>query len=290
MVIRIGRQHALIAAVLIIAVTFVFALCAEKKNTAVSSQIGTELPIVMYHHVTEKDSKAGKYVIKTSELESDLSFLKNRGYTAVTVSDLIDYVDGKKTLPQKIVMITFDDGFESVYQLAWPLLQKYQMKAVASAVGTITETYTQNGDKNINYAYMTWDELSEIDKSEEFEVQNHTYDMHHTDSSHRKGLSRMNGENEETYKKALTEDLSKMQESLKQNSGINATAAVYPYGVYSSSTLGIVKELGFRCSMVCEERINTVIPGDSDSLFNLGRYNRPSGISSEEFFKKMKIE
>ncbi|MGN0469006.1 MAG: polysaccharide deacetylase family protein [Acutalibacteraceae bacterium] len=289
MIIRINKLHVLALAVLAVSVSFFFALRTEQKSEAVISQ-NRSLPIVMYHHVTQNSRRAGKYVVLQNELESDFDYIKKCGYTCVTVSDLIEYVNGKKELPEKIVMITFDDGFESTYELARPLLKERNMKAVVSPVGTITQTYTDNGDKNVNYAYMTWSELSELDKSDEFEVQNHSYDMHYSESGKRKGLSRMSGESEDAYHDALTNDLGKMQKLLKENSGINATAAVYPFGVYSSSTLEIVKELGFQCSMTCEERINSISSSDPDSLFELGRFNRPSSVGTKQFFEKLGIK
>ncbi|MCM1363826.1 MAG: polysaccharide deacetylase family protein [Faecalibacterium sp.] len=287
MIIRIRKIHLLVVVTVIICISFVMAVRAEPKTTFTSSSGGINLPVVMYHHVTEKESRAGRYVIKTSELKSDLDYIAKCGYTTVDVQDLIDFSNGKIDLPDKIIMITFDDGFQSVYKLAWPLLKEKKMKAVLSPVGVITELYTQNGDTNINYAYMTWDELREINMSDEFEVQNHSYDMHHSEKGERKGISRLNGESEKEYTEKLTADLTKMQTLLKNNSGITATAAVYPYGSYSSSTLSIVKSLGFKCTMLCEERINVIKKGNKDCLFNLGRFNRPSGKSSEAFFEKL---
>ncbi|MGN1419844.1 MAG: polysaccharide deacetylase family protein [Acutalibacteraceae bacterium] len=289
MIIRINKLHVLALAVIAVFVSFFFALRAEQKSEAVISQ-SRSLPVVMYHHVTQNSRRAGKYVVLQSELESDFDYIKKCGYTCVTVSDLIEYANGKKDLPEKIVMITFDDGFESTYELAWPLLKERNMKAVVSPVGTVTQTYTDNGDKNVNYAYMTWSELSELDKSDEFEVQNHSYDMHYSEKGKRKGLSRMSGESEDAYRDALTNDLGTMQKLLKKNSGIEATAAVYPFGVYSSSTLEIVKELDFQCSMTCEERINSISSSDPNSLFELGRFNRPSSVGTKQFFEKLGIK
>jgi len=161
------------------------------------------------------------------------------------------------------------------------------MKAVLSVVGSITETYQENADRNVNYAYLNWDDLRELNESEEFEIQNHTYDMHSTNNSGRKGLSRKSGESPVDYENALTDDLSRMQELLKNLSGVDASAVAYPYGSYSRETLEIVKKLGFKASFVCEERVNTVVRADSNSLFDLGRFNRPSGKSTEDFFKKL---
>lgn len=286
MVLKINRFHVFVFLTCLLAVLLVFAVGAEKKEKAVSAA-GVSLPVVMYHHVTENANRAGKYVVKKEELAKDLDYIQSMGYETVTVADLIAYVDGKKQLPEKIIMITFDDGFESTYKLAWPLFAERSMKAVVSPIGSVTEMYSENGDQNVNYAYMSWDQLAEIDKSDEFEVQNHTYDMHYSESGKRKGLSKMSGESDEQYKEILKNDLVKMQTLLRENSAVRATAAVYPFGLYSKPTLDVVRELGFRCSMVCEERINRIEPGNSDSLYNLGRFNRPSGKSTESFFSKL---
>ncbi len=287
MIIHIRKFHVFAAVVCVLCVSFLFALKAERKTAPTSLSNGRDIPVVMYHHVTENPKRAGKYVILKSELEKDLDLIEKSGYTTVTVKDLIDYVDGKTVLPEKIIMITFDDGFESVRELAWPLLKKRNMKAVLSVVGSITETYAENKDRNVNYAYLNWDDLRELSQSGDFEIQNHTYDMHNTGSGSRKGLSRKSGESPVDYENALKDDLSRMQTLLKNLSGVDATAVVYPYGSYSKETLSVVKKLGFKASFVCEERVDRVSPSDKESLFNLGRFNRPSGKSSEEFFKRI---
>ncbi len=289
MVFRLRKIHFVALALAAILISAIFTLKSENVVRLASSN-QTSLPIVMYHHVTQKDSRKGKYVVKDSELKDDLDYIKKSGYTCVTVNDLIDYINGKKNLPKKIIMITFDDGFESIYQIVWPLLKERSMKAVISPIGSVTQEFSKNGDKNVNYAYMSWNELRELEESDEFEVQNHTYNMHKTDNGSRKGLSRMKGESQDAYSDALTEDLTKMQKLLQSKSNINANAIVFPYGLYSKSTMQIIKKLGFKCSMVCEERINKLTVGDEDCLFNLGRFNRPSGITSEKFFEKILVD
>ncbi len=289
MVIKLKKNHLFLFLLSLIVLSFLITLKSEDIIKMTSENSELTLPIVMYHQVTEKETRKGKYVIMTDELENDINYLKKCGYSFVTVNDLIAYVNGKTTLPKKIVMITFDDGFESTYRLVWPLLKEKKCKAVVSPVGIFTDEYSKNGDKNINYAYMTWSELGVIEKSEEFEVQNHSFNMHKDSKDDRKGLSRMNGESEEAYSDALKEDLLKMQKLLKENSDINPSAIIYPYGIYSKSTLSVIRELGFNCSMVCEERINKIEFGDKESLYNLGRFNRPSGVSSKDFFKRLGI-
>lgn len=287
MVIRLNKLHALALVFCFLCVSFFLAVRAEKKVSPAAEAPGRNLPVVMYHHITEKPARAGKYVITASELRHDLETIQKNGYVTVTVRDLIDYVDGKRQLPEKIIMLTFDDGFESVRELAWPLLKEKQMTAEIFAVGSITETYSQNHDRNVNYAYLNWDDLRELDESGQFEVHNHTYDMHSTNNKGRKGLSRKRGESPIDYEETLKDDLMHMQQLLKSCSGVESLAVAYPFGSYSNETLGIVRSLGFKATFVCEERINRIIPGDGECLFDLGRYNRPSGVSSDSFFERL---
>lgn len=290
MIIHLKKFHFLFAVLIVLCVSFFLALRAEKPVRRVSAGNNERfLPIVMYHHVTEKPKRAGKYVIKAQELRSDLEYIEKKGYTTVCVQDLLDFTSGKKELPEKIIMLTFDDGFESVMELAEPMLKEKKMRAVLSVVGSITETYSENHDRNVNYAYLGWDDLSELQKRGVFEIQNHTYDMHNLNKSGRKGMARKSGESPIDYENALTQDLTRMQKLLESRSGIEATAVAYPYGSYSNHTLEIVKKLGFCASFVCEERVNRIAPGNGDCLFDLGRYNRPSGKSTEEFFEKLGV-
>ena len=111
--------------------------------------------------------------------------------------------------------------------------------------------------------------------------------MHKNDASSRKGMTKLKNESYSEYKEALKGDINKLQSLLRNNCNVEPDAVAYPYGAYTNETLNIVKECGFKCTLTCEERINYITQGQPDSLYNLGRYNRPSGISSEEFFNKI---
>lgn len=288
MIIRLGKFEATIFCALIIFISFIGAVSYENKSTATISRTQTvKLPIIMYHHITENAGKAGKYTVLTDELEKDLEYISAKGYTAVNVQELIDFVQYGKTLPEKPIMITFDDGFESFYYLAFPLLQAHSTKVVVSVIGSVAEKYSMINDHNINYSNLTFDEINELNNSGIVEFQNHSYNMHHNTSDGRKGMSKNKNETEEDYALALKNDLDKMQEIMWKNCKIKPTAVVYPYGAYSKSTLETVKSCGFECTMLCEERINLITQGNTECLHNLGRYNRPSGVSTEAFFENI---
>lgn len=288
MVIRLGKFEAAIALTLIIAVSFISAVRYENRSVDVlSARQQITLPVIMYHHITENKNKTGKYTVLNDEFKADLEYIKEKGYEAVTVNELISFVKQGKPLPDKPIMITFDDGFESFYSLAFPILKEYGMKAVVSVIGSVTEKYSQINDHNINYSNLTFDEIKELDGSGLVEIQNHSYDMHKNDQGQRKGMSKNKKESESDYALALKNDLEKMQKTLWDNCQIKSTAVVYPYGAYSKETLGIVKSSGYECTMLCEERINTLTQGDTECLYGLGRFNRESGIATEDFFERI---
>lgn len=278
MIFRLNRFCGMII-LFVLALIFLLILTNPNSATVSSSEMSTSisLPILMYHHMSESWDKVGRYTVHVDEFESDLIFIAENGYTTVTINEVIAYVNGEGELPQKPIMITFDDGFYSTYSLAMPLLEKYEMKAVVSVIGSVAQIYSETLDTNVNYANLNWADIELMNDSEFIEIQSHTWDMHGDGTSGRKGISRLNGETFEQYELALSEDLSKMQAALYENCSITATTIAYPYGAYSSETLEIIKNLGFEASFVCEQRVNTITVGDADSLYNLGRYNRASG-------------
>ena len=195
---------------------------ASIDNSHIPAEDNTiELPILMYHHMLKSSKLLGDYTITPTEFENDLKYLKEHGYTTIQVQDLISFCNGESTLPEKPVMITFDDGYESVYEYAYPLLKQYGMKAVVSIIGYYTDLYSKTEEKHINYSHLTWTQLREMVESGVFEIQNHTYNMHGNNT--RRGLRKKDGETEEEYCSAISADLLQVQNEVKRNLGIAPT-------------------------------------------------------------------
>ena len=85
-------------------------------------------PVLMYHKVDWK--MRNDLTVSIKQLEMHLKFLKENKYESISMNQLIDFLEGKRFLPSKPVLITFDDGYLNNLELAYPLLQKYQFKAV----------------------------------------------------------------------------------------------------------------------------------------------------------------
>ena len=163
---------------------------------------GVRLPILMYHSILKDSARQGNYVVSPDVLAADLDALQQRGYETVTVTDLLAYVQDGEPLPEKPVMITFDDGYYNNYVYAYPLLQQRGMRAVLSIIGSQTALYTAEGTENAYWSHLRLDRLREM--QDVFEVQNHSWNLH--EYGERRGCLRRSGETEESYESLLRED------------------------------------------------------------------------------------
>ena len=239
------------------------------------------LPLVMYHHILADKAGCGDYVITPEMLESDLIYLRDRGYTAVGVEDVLRWLDGEGELPDKPFMLTFDDGHESFACYVLPLLEKYDMKAVQAPVGAWADKYTEDPDDDPAYAYMSWARIAEIAASGRVEIADHSYDMHLTEP--RYGLKKKKGEDEAAYEAALTADLEKAEAKLAAACGYVPTVYAYPYGAYCPEAKRILAERGYRIVFTCVEQVNVIKRGAAEPL-ELGRFNRAYRLDREKFF------
>ena len=110
--------------------------CINKLRSAGAADTAdytTDLPIITYHHIKEGASQSTE--VTPEAFERQMTALKNAGYNTVTLEQVEAYVRKGEPLPEKPVMITFDDGYRSNYTLAYPILQKYSMKATIFAIG-----------------------------------------------------------------------------------------------------------------------------------------------------------
>jgi len=98
------------------------------------------LPILLYHKISQNYN--GLLTITEAMLEEQFTYILNNSYTTITFKDLIDYHLQRKPLPEKPIIITFDDGFLNNYTYLYPLLKKYNLKA------TIFLTVQHIGDTN----------------------------------------------------------------------------------------------------------------------------------------------
>ena len=241
-----------------------------------------EVSIIMYHGLLDDVKRQGTYVLDPSVFEEDLKWLTANGYRTVTVADLIAFVDGEGALPERCVMLTFDDGYYNNYLYAYPLLEKYDVKMVFAPIVYYSEIFSRSDADHAVYSHATWEELREMAASGRVEIQNHSYSMHSLKG--RRGSTKMAVESDAAYKKALVEDTEKAQDLLTAEVGVTPNCYVYPFGAISKGEESILREMGFAATFTCESRRNRITVGDGECLYGLGRYLRPPKVSSAQYF------
>lgn len=253
------------------------------NNTVTETAETRPVLILMYHQLLK--SRKSKYIVTPETLRADLRTLKKHGFQSIRATDLISYVDGVGTLPKKPVLITFDDGHYSNLFYAKDILQEEGFTAVENVIGKFSENSTvTNTGGNPNYSHLTWDEIREMDGCGVFEIGSHSYDMHNY--TPRFGVGQKAGEADAAYRAALSADVTKLQNILREECGANPRVFAYPFGKYNALTKEVLDGLGFRVMLTCNEGISNVKVGDKKSLWQLKRYNRDPEYDMDEFLTK----
>ncbi|MBZ2123428.1 MULTISPECIES: polysaccharide deacetylase family protein [Streptococcus] len=206
-----------------------------------------KLPILMYHaiHVMDPSEAANSGLIVDPEtFESHLKALKEAGYYTLSPAEAYKALT-ENVLPEnkKVVWLTFDDSLKDFYTQAYPILQKYQMKATNNVI----TGFVQAGREDI----LTLDEIKEMKKNG-MSFEDHT--VNHPDLS----VSSADTQNSE---------LQDSKEYLDRNLSQTTTTVAYPSGRYSETTLQLAEKLGYKMGLTTNNGLASL----SDGLLSLNR-------------------
>ena len=245
-----------------------------------------DIPVLMYHSINSRESRTGDYVITPKAFRKDLEWLRDAGYQTVVVQDLLNYVEEGVPLPEKPVMITFDDGYYNNYLNAFPILKEMGMKAVISIIVSETDKYSELQEDRENYSHLTWEQIREMMDSGLIEFQNHSYGLHKNGKqAARKGIGKKPGESTEAYQQAIREDVEKGQARFVEMTGYAPTAFTYPFGTVSEDSYPVLEELGFRATLDAQGKPFR-LTRDPACLVRIPRYNRPWGKTAQQIIEK----
>jgi len=182
------------------------------------------VPILMYHHIEinprPNDTVYAALYVSPIQLDQQLAYFAAHGINPITFDDLMLALDGKETLPPNPIILTFDDGYQSFYDNAFPLLKKYHMKAVQFVI-TQVETAP---------AYLNWNEIIELDKSGLVEIGAHT---------------RNHPNLPDLSQAAIIDEIRGSKKDIETHLGHTIHWFAYPYGSYNSFIIQEVKNVGF---------------------------------------------
>ncbi len=262
-----------------------FNAAPEEAAADLDARASVQLPIVMYHFVLERKVASGDIYITPDGLRQDLDFLVSNGFSTVTIDELIAYVHDGAKLPEKPVLLTFDDGFYNNLHYAEPLLKERGMRAMMAVVGEFSQDTVDTGDINVRYSYVTWDQIRQAAGTGVFEFQSHSWALHRLAGA--QGVKRKRGESAEAYVERLEKDLTKLSDKLEELTGKRPTAFAYPFGAFSDISSDALQDIGFLVTMTSTEGVNTLVRGDPSSLIHMDRYTRKAGEGTERFFGRV---
>ena len=252
-----------------------------------------DIPVLMYHHI---DENTNSVTVTEENFESHMKALTDAGYTAVSMAEVYEYVMGRGTLPEKPVMITFDDGYRSNYELAMPILEKYGMKAVMFPIGSsVGKSKYKDADHEI-IPHATLGEIAAMAESGVFEIGSHTYDMHQSlqyeiecgNSSPRIDMDRLDGEEEQAYLNAVRSDFVRSWADIQSATGENFMLTLaYPRGVWTNEAAAVLCEMGVKMTFSTEEGVHTVVRGLEQSLYGIRRFNVDGAMTADEILAKI---
>jgi peptidoglycan/xylan/chitin deacetylase (PgdA/CDA1 family) len=224
------------------------------------------VPILMYHYISEPPADADVYrrdlSVTPENFEAQLAWLRSQGYQTIKLSDLVYHMTLGWPLPDKPVILTFDDGYRDNYTQALPLLRKY------GYVGTffLVTKPIDDGDP----AYLTWDMVKEMHRAG-MDIEPHGYrhyDLRDKDIDF------------------LVYEIVGAKEAIEARTGETARFFSYPSGSYDDQTVAVLKSAYFWAAVTTAQGATHT----SDSLFELTRIRMRGRHDLEDFVALMALD
>lgn len=195
---------------LLLTITVAFPCLTFANNTV-------NIPILCYHNFNP--TVPGSMNLTPQKFEAQLKWLKDNGFTIIPLKQAVEYLQDKRdSLPAKSIVITADDGWESVYTYMFPLVKKYNIPVT---LFIYPQTISQGKHA------MTWDQLKELQHTGLFDIQGHTY-WHPNFKQEKKKLSSPD------YEKFVKKQLVDSKKILEDKLGIKISFLAWPFGIYDN--------------------------------------------------------
>lgn len=215
-----------------------------------------------------------------STFEKQMTYLKDQGYVTVGLDDLAAWQLGMKKLPEKSVVITFDDGDRSVLEIAYPILKRLGFKA------TIFVVTSRVGKEWQQIEGLTWEELRFLRYSGVFAIESHTDDLHYKVKTSRgtvpvfaaMGEGLHSPEREVSWRSFVYDDLVESRRLIAANVGSDSRHLAWPYGFGGGELDSLAVAAGFHTISTLDDGMNMPRPvpvGLPEAPFSLRAISSP---------------
>lgn len=266
----------------IVLLLLVATLGASAVPESVAGPIPARLPVpgqtfwvLCYHDVrydVRGDIDDDQTAVDARQIISHFEWIKRNGWTVIDIDDVLAARRGERPLPEKSVMLTFDDGYASTYDIVFPLLKLYGFPAVVAVVTSWMET---PADEPVRYGdelrprenFLTWEEVREMQASGLVEIASHSHDLQRGVPGNPQGNIQPAGttfrydaasgtyEDEAGYLARVRSDLARSVTLIRENTGVAPRTMVWTYGAHSRLLVEMAADLGMPVTMTTEGRL-----------------------------------
>ncbi|MBS6083047.1 MAG: poly-beta-1,6-N-acetyl-D-glucosamine N-deacetylase PgaB [Pseudomonas fluorescens] len=254
---------------------------------------------IAYHDVEDRDPDQAVVAVRTERLIEQLAWLRENGYQAVSVDQILAARRGGPALPPKAVMLSFDDGYSSFYTRVMPILRAYHWPALLAPVGSWIDTPLNQpvdfaGTPRPRGEFLTWQQIREVSQSGLVEI------AAHTDANHKGILANPQGnlepaattrsfdpktngyESEAQFQARMRADVAAISNKIRTVTGKAPRVWVWPYGAADGTSLAVVGEHGYEMALTLEDGLD-----DLGNLINSPRFLVASDPDGEHFANSM---
>lgn len=250
-------------------------------NKAQKTFYQNKVAVLTYHHLDPVESSI---TITPERFASHLEALKNNGFHVISVEDFIDFLQKKKSVPPNAVVLTFDDGYESVYKYAYPILKSEGMTATVFLIVSYIEDGTLRQPPILN-----WKEIMEM-HSGGISFYSHSYNSHDTVIKNGKELSMLTTnllkkpggqfETDNEYRARIRSDLTMADNILNDKLGNKLNLLCLPHGQFNQTVIDVANESHISYLFTGMEGFNT------DKIKLIKRMNAGSPYMSDRLLIK----
>lgn len=241
------------------------------------------IPVLMYHILLKNRNDV--ISIDPLRFKEHMSSIKQAGYSTITDYELADHLKNNTRLPKKPILITFDDGYKSVYTEAFPILEELGMKATINVIASriYENVNTLHPDE---YEKITWPEARLMQGT--MIIQSHTLDSHHKKRNEQNELQgvitgRMANESgvetQRDFERRVLDDLLLSKNIIEEKMGYDVVSLAYPYGEYSIDTIQLAQMAGYEMAFTVKSGL---VNRTTDAHFELDRITANGAYSGDQ--------
>jgi len=242
-------------------------VCLLRFASAAQPEPAAQVPILVYHRFGQ--TVTDSMTVSVRVFESQLALIHQGGYHVIALQDLVDAILNKGELPSHSIVITADDGHESIYSEMVPRLKRYGFPA--------TLFIYPSAISNAKWA-MTWPQLVELQASGLFDVQSHTY-WHPNFRIEKQRLTAT------AYQEFVDWQLERSKKTLEQTLKKRIDLLAWPFGIYDDWLMEEARQAGYRAAFSIERRPARI----ADLPMALPRYLMTDSLRGSSFEKLLEV-